>query len=419
MVLSTATLPLTEPIHCEKSDGWCSVLGSLSERTSTSEGNMNGTWIRLTRSELHQKVWAAPIKKVAQELGISAPTLANACRKHNIPLPSAGHWTKIELGHKFAPKPLIPELSGNEAVQIHIRERLSPELAAVGAEHPPQVPIPQDLSHALALRTEKLLASGKENDRKLLVPKMGAAAHLLVSRKQLSRGLRIMNALFLTLDERGYVVSWPKKKEEERLTVTVDGEAVGVSLQEVIDSKPHVLTPDEEKQPWRAPKWDYTLSGRLRLSIDRVPYTSHIRASWADGRVQIVENCLGDFIVGLKVAAAAIKKDRLEREEWNRRWEEERRKEEEQRAEEYKRKAEFVGGLIKNWQEANRVRTFVRALTEAASQRELSDDERQEIQQVLDWTAKYADLLDPLTGLPGSVAEFAHPELKYPWLKHA
>jgi hypothetical protein len=381
---------------------------------------MNGTWIRLTRSELHQKVWAAPIKKVAQELGLSPSSLATACRKYNIPLPSAGHWTRVELGHKVTPTPLIPELSGNEAVQIHIRERLSPELASVSAEHPPQVPIPQELSHALALRTEKLLASGKENDRNLLVPRTGSAAHLLVSRQQLPRALRIMNALFLALEGRGYMVSWPTK-EEDRLTVVVEGESVPVSMQEVIDSKPHVLTPAEEKHSWRAPKWDYTLSGRLRLSIGTVPYNSHIRATWADGRVQIVENCIGDFIVGLKVAAAAIKKDRLEREEWNKRWEEERKKKEEQqrRAEEHKRKAEFIGGLIENWEEANRVRTFAKALTDAASQKEITDDKKHEIQQVLDWTAEYADLLDPLTDLPGSIAEFAHPELKYPWLKRS
>jgi len=190
---------------------------------------MNDKWIRLTRSELHQKVWAAPIKKVAQELGISAPSLANACRKHNIPLPSAGCWTKVELGYKIAPTPLIPELSGNEAVQIHIRERLSTELAAVGAEQPPQVPIPQELSHALALRTEKLLASGKENERKLLMPKAGSAAHLLVSRQQLPRALRIMNALFLAFEEQGYMVSWPKR-DEDRLAVIIEGESVPVSM---------------------------------------------------------------------------------------------------------------------------------------------------------------------------------------------
>ena len=102
-----------------------------------------------------------------------------------------------------------------------------------------------------------------------------------------------------------------------------------------------------------------------------------------------------------------------------RRWEEERRQREERerRAQEHKRKAEFVGGLIENWEEANRVRTFVRALTEAASQTELPDDKKQDIQQVLDWTTKYADFLDPLTDLPDSVDEFAHPERKYPWLK--
>ena len=379
---------------------------------------MSGTWIRLTRSELHQKVWAAPIKKVAQELGISASSLANACRKYNIPLPAVGHWTKVEVGHKITPTPLIAEPGGREAVQIHIRERLSPELAAVADEVSPKVLIPQELSHALALRTVKLLASGKEKDRKLLVPKTGAAGHLLVSRQQLPRALRIMNALFLGLEEKGYVVSWPKK-EGERLTVTVEGESVALSIQEVVDSEPHVLTPAEEKHSWRAPKWDYTLSGRLRLSIDTVPYSSHVRATWADGRVQNVENCLGDFIVGLKVAAAAIRKSRLESEAWARRREEERKQREEQqrRAEEHKRKAEFISGLIENWEEANRVRTFVKALTEAASQTECSDEKKHEIQQVLDWTAKYADLLNPLADLPDSIDEFVHPEQKYPWLK--
>jgi len=379
---------------------------------------MNGTWIRLTRSELHQKVWAAPVKTVAQELGISASSLANACRKHTIPLPSSGHWTKVELGHKIKPTPLIPEPGGKEALQIHIRERLSPELAAVAAEVPPKVPIPQQLSHALALKTEKLLASGKENDNKLLVPKTGAASHLVVSRQQLPRALRIVNALFLAVEELGYEVSWPKK-EGEHLTVNVEGESVVVSMLEVLDSERHVLTPAEEKHPWMAPKWDYKLTGRLRLSIDSLPYSSHARATWADGRIQILENCIGDFIVGLKVAATAIKKSRLEREAWDRRWEEERKKKEEQqrRSEEHKRRAEFISGLIENWEEANRVRTFVRALTEAASQTELPDDKKHEIQQVLDWTTKYADLLDPLTDLADSVDEFVHPERKFPWLK--
>jgi len=380
---------------------------------------MPGTRIRLSREELYKKVWAAPMRTVAQELGLSASGLANVCRKHNVPVPPVGHWTKIEVGHKITPHPLVPELSGNEAVLIYVRERLSPELASLAADLPPKVTIPKELSHALALKTETLLASGKETEKKLIVPKAGTASHLLVSRDQLPRALRITNALFLALEERGHFVSWPKK-EDEHLTVTVDGEPVAISMREAIDSDKHVLTPAEQKHPWMAPKWDYKLTGRLRLSIDNLPYSSgQVRGSWADGRIQLVENCLGDFIVGVKVAAAAIKKSRLEREESARRREEERKQREVQqkKAAEHKRKAEFITELIENWEEAQRVRMFVRAMTECVNQLELSDEEKHNIQQVVDWTNEYAESLDPLSDLPDSIDEFVHPERKYAWLK--
>ena len=359
------------------------------------------------------------MRAVGQELGLSASGVANVCRKHNIPVPAVGHWTKIELGHKITLPALIPELSGNEAVHIYVRDRLSPELAALAAETSPKVTIPKDISHALALKTEKLLSSGKENDRKLLVPKAGTASHLLVSRDQLPRALRITNALFLALEERGHVVSWPKK-EDEHLTVSVDGESVAISMREVLDSAKHVLTPAEQKHSWMAPKWDYKLTGRLRLSIDNLPYASGpVRGTWADGRIQIVENCLGDFVVGLKVAAAAIKKHRIESEAWARRREEERkqREERERRAQEHKRKAEFITELIGNWEEAERVRAFVKAMRECVAQLELSEEAKGDIQQVVDWTKEYAESLDPLSDLPDSIDEFVHPERKYAWLK--
>jgi hypothetical protein len=309
-------------------------------------------------------------------------------------------------------------LSGNEAVHIYVRERLSPELAALAAEIPPKVTIPKELSHALALKTEKLLASGKETEKKLIVPKAGTASHLLVSRDQLPRALRITNALFLALGERGHVVSWPKK--DEHLTVSVDGEPVAISVREAIDSEKHVLTPAEQKHPWMAPKWDYKLTARLRLSIDNLPYSSGpVRGTWADGRIQLVENCLGDFIVGVKVAAAAIKKSRLEREDWACRREEERkqREDKERKAQEHKRRAEFITELIGNWEEAQRVRAFVKAMTECSGLLDLSEEEKRDIQQVVDWTNEYAESLDPFSDLPDSVDEFVHPERKYAWLK--
>jgi hypothetical protein len=132
-----------------------------------------------------------------------------------------------------------------------------------------------------------------------------------------------------------------------------------------------------------------------------------------------LEDCVGDFVVGLRVAAAAIKKNRIDNEEAARRREEERKQREEnqRRAAEQKRKAEFVTGLMRNWEEAQCVRTFVKALAECAGQLELSDEENRKIQEVVDWTSNYAEFLDPLSDLPDSIDEFIHPEKRYPWLK--
>ena len=240
-----------------------------------------------------------------------------------------------------------------------------------------------------------------------------------MSRDQLPRALRIMNALFLALEERGYVVSWPKK-EDEHLTVSVDGESVAISMREVLDSAKHVLTPAEQKHSWMAPKWDYKLTGRLRLSIDNLPYASGpVRGTWADGRIQIVENCLGDFRRRPEGCCSCHKEAQNRKRSVGAptRGGTQATGGKERRAQEHKRKAEFITELIGNWEEAERVRAFVKAMRECVAQLELSEEAKGDIQQVVDWTKEYAESLDPLSDLPDSIDEFVHPERKYAWLK--
>jgi len=116
--------------------------------------------------------------------------------------------------------------------------------------------------------------------------------------------------------------------------------------------------------------------------------------------------------------AAAIKKNRQEIEERDRQREEERKREGEERqvAEEEKRKAEFVSELIQNWEEAARLRRFAKSMQASAGQLDLSEQEKSDVQQVVDWTNQYADSLDPLCDLPQSVSEFVRPEEAYSWL---
>jgi len=102
----------------------------------------------------------------------------------------------------------------------------------------------------------------------------------------------VLNALLLALEAQGLQTSWPKA-DDASLAVSIDGEAVRVSVSEITDSLPHVLTPAEAKHPWSAPKHDYRLTGRLQLQVANLPpYMGPIRRTWADGKYQQVENAV-------------------------------------------------------------------------------------------------------------------------------
>lgn len=380
---------------------------------------MSQTRVRLTRAELYEKVWATPMRTLAKEFGLSDVGLAKVCRKHNIPVPPVGYWRRKETGYKVNRPPLPAANEYREHLDIYIRERLRPEFEELARQAAPKIAIAPDISHPLVLKSEKLLDRGKLNQRGLVISKNGALAHILVSREQLPRALKVLNALLLALEERNQPASWPKQ-ENALLSVSIDGEAVRFSLSELTDDAPHVLSPTEVNHPWSAPKSDYTLTGRLQLQIANLPpFMGPIRRTWADGKQQRVEDCIGDFMVGLTVAAAAIKKNRQETEERHRRREEERKRQEEERriAEEQKRKAELVAELIGNWEEAVRLRKFMKAIEEETGRLDFSEEAKNDIQQVVEWIRQYAETLDPLSDLLEAIAEFVRPESKYWWLE--
>jgi hypothetical protein len=280
----------------------------------------------------------------------------------------------------------------------------------------PEISIPEQLSHPhpMALRTETLLESSNEDRTNRAAPKRGVSFHIYVSRAQLSRALRIWNALLRALEECGGTFSWPEEGDSS-LSLIIEGETLKFGICEIFNAKRHVLTRAEEKNPCLAPQWDYHLTGRLRLFIGKMPYASEGRKSWSDARHKRLENCLESFVLGLKVAAAATKKKRLENEERERLWELERKQEEERKeiAREDDRGAGFVTQMMRDWNESRCLRAFAKAVADAAQRLELSDQEKADIQQVVDWTYKYAKITDSTSNLPKSAEEFVNPESAY------
>lgn len=59
-----------------------------------------------TRQQLHDLVWAAPMRDVAKKLGLSDNGLRKHCVKAFVPLPPQGHWNRVKEGQTVKTNPL-------------------------------------------------------------------------------------------------------------------------------------------------------------------------------------------------------------------------------------------------------------------------------------------------------------------------
>jgi len=377
--------------------------------------------LTVTRAELYRRVWSTPMRTLAKEFGLSDVGLAKICEKHQIPRPPVGHWARVERGYDPETIPL-PDLTDTrlDVVNIIVREKpldalaqnLDPQVRAMLV--PAAIVVQSDrlISHPLVLRTKKLLAHPTKDERGLLLPKEGKPlAHIRVSEPALPRSLGILDALFRALDERKIAITWANV-DTENLSVTVLDEPMTFSISEFAQRVPHSLTTEEEAKQKKGlyvypPQWDYKPTGQLKISINELPYDSKIRQSWSDGSSQRVENCLGAFVAGLHLAALALKKQRDERLQWRRKWEEKEKRAaaERRRHSEFDRKAKIISEAAAAWQTSNRIRDFAMAVSKAGESDECSKDQGHDIQHLVKWARGYAQRLDPINRIAETVAK--------------
>jgi hypothetical protein len=362
------------------------------------------------------------MRTLAKEFGLSDVGLAKICEKHHIPRPPVGHWVRVERGYdpEQTPLPGIEDAKLN-LVNITIHEKpfdilgqnLDPRVQAMLIPAVIAVQSDRPISHPLVVRTKKLLAHARKDERGLLLPKEGKLlAHIRVSDPALQRSLGILDTLLRALDEQKIAITWPNG-DAENLSVTVFDEAVTFSISEFVQRVPHSLTAEEDAKKKKGlyvypPQWDYNPTGQLKISINGLPYDSKIRHTWSDGSVQRVEDCLGAFVAGLHIAALVLKKQREERLRWKREWEDrERRAEAERRRQaEFDRKAKVMSEAADAWQTCNRIRDFAMALSKAGESHECSKGGIRGIQRLAKWARGYAERLDPINRFDELVTDF-------------
>ncbi len=266
----------------------------------------------------------------------------------------------------------------------------------------PVVAVPSDkaLSHPFIVRLERLFRNAKKDEKSLLVPRAGRTSHLMVTEGTFLRALQIGDALFTACEEHSIQVVWPKE-DGSSLTLIHESETVGFCMSEILETKAHTPSKediDRKKKDywWSAPKWDYTPTGLLRISL-LSGETTLTRKNWSDGKKHRLEECLGEVIAGVGVLVQAIKKVKADRKRWHEEFEAEqkRRREDAERAREIARKGEVVAKAAQALHQSQLVRRLAVRLGNSVHFDKLDNESQSQMRALLAWCAEYANRIDP------------------------
>lgn len=377
-------------------------LPRTSELSSSWETPMEKTTKVFLREELYERVWTTPMHRLAKEFGYSDVGLAKLCEKHNIPRPGLGYWRRIELGQKPSRPPLpVVEQPNPYQIEIVIRERLLPDGDGIASEVPTvTVSADRQISHPIVVRSERLLRNAKKDESEILVPRKGTASHLRVTEAVLTRALRILDAFFVALGERGIQVVWPNE-ENASLHLVCESENIGLALEEILDRKAHTPTEQETARHkrdywWSPPKWDYQPTGLLRISLLNGE-TTGARRTWSERKERSLETYLGAVVLGIGTLVESIKKVKAERKRRHDEFEAEqkRRREEAEREREFARRGEVISKAAQALHLSQLVRHFAVCLGKSVHLNTLNNESLTRMRELLEWCSEYANEIDP------------------------
>lgn len=316
---------------------------------------------QFTRSEFYELVWSKPMTHLAKDFGLSDVALHKICRKHDVPSPPVGWWAKHSAGHKVKRIPL-PELKAGISNTISIsggefrnepdsvaQSREDARIRAFGFD-----PEADMVEHPLVVRSMAKLRKAKPDANGLVRLSEAGLIDIEIAPESIDRIELALNRIVGAAQAQGFELS----KETERASFS-DGETVvPFRLKETSRRTKHAPTPEElakgererkRRERSRAsndwdhfpsyglfghwPEWDYSPSGKVTFEFDLyLQYSSAIRRSFKDAKIQRLENLANDIAVGLSVLVAVKKEDerraeiaRLQAEEEARRRNEQRR----------------------------------------------------------------------------------------------
>jgi hypothetical protein len=355
--------------------------------------------LMLTREQLYERVWLEPIHRLAPQFGLSDVGLAKLCRRHQVPIPGRGYWRRKETGHKVRQTPL-PKATDPTLTTIHI-DRPTPKspppatadlhpLAALERRPENRIIVDEDIeaNHRLIRATRHYWSAVHKGDADA---EKQAHLDVQVSPEARPRALRIMQALLVALERRGFEL---EPGADGKCSVKVLEQGVRFRLEEGTRQVLYQRTREEEgaaKRGVPVRRWDQAPNGRLSLKTVR---QWGVGRRVADSAGRQLEERLNEFIELLVEQALIQQAERAEAERKEReRQEEERRQKEaaEKRREEEARISGFEH-FVNAWERTESRRACLARIREAAGHVEADS----ELGRWLQWAERYVERSDPV-----------------------
>jgi hypothetical protein len=363
--------------------------------------------MRLSRARLYEMVSNTPLSKLAPKLGVSVFALTALCKKHNIPYPGSGYWTKKSLGIEQSLEPLPAPPDSNDlaisiepakprrrlrgAVQSVVQKNDLNATPTVDADTSPRLIKPHPLvARWMADRERRRRdASASRNDWRIssAPPPMAGIDH---------RRYNILSLLFKALEAKGAGVSDGKKGLS---CVTIDGEKIEFQVRE--KNRQVRILPTDRRSGYLSQELVGT--GKLVFAIKTYLRGPH-HEEWPESDRNPLESQLPKIVERLFEGAAILRAWHIEQEQDRLRRQEdaERRAERARRAEEERLRHDELRMLARDLRRANEIRAFIAAMKSQPFDAEAILHEKT-LGQWLAWAEAAADALDKSREGPSGV----------------
>ena len=375
-------------------------------------------YVTFTREQLYELAWQKPAVRIAEEFGISDVGLAKICARHGIPKPPRGYWAKSE--DTRPPRTTLPVAKNPRPIQLPVMvpegsdaQELASQAAAEKRAGERIVVADRLRKPCELIQAVRAALQDADTDEIGFLEAPPSTLDLHVSRDQLSRTLRIADALIKAFQERG----WETVIHDGRTLVDVDGIAIGVRIEEKTETVEQPIKPDlESGYSFHYNRFDTVRrpSGCLSVMIreeDRIWHTQ--QRNWNDSKKREVEDRLHLVIVGMLRLAAAVKSHQIQQEKETRERQDQERRREVARQEQArlrdelrqeKGRVEFLLKQAERWRVSQNLRLFIAEVQEQGKLAELNI-EGQEVETWATWALQQADRLDPFAVSPPSILD--------------